>query len=128
MKAAKQRNFWRIPVRFFCVDFKGKCRRMALRHGEKHTMSSFVRTSEGWESEYQEIVLDGRLLQRRIRTDGRDCDGRLTTYHELYCRVSERSKVRAERSVTSRPPRERYPLWQTKESCQYDEYASLMGY
>lgn len=116
----------------------------------------FGRHDEGWSSEVHRWEWDGNELVESICTDGRDCDGRLST-HALYRTTPNRFEAvtptetvgayyefdnATGRSVTVRAGKERHhlciaggeaeiirtPAWEKVEAGQRDYSAEAMNY
>ena len=127
MKAAKQRDFRRIPVRFWFL-FGGKTLRITLIPGEIQAFHDHHPTDEGWQSDDALFRVVDRQLVQQWRSDGRDCDGRLTNYGELVCPVHRRQRFRANRWGLKKVPRHRFPVWTSVSEERRDAFAIAMGY
>lgn len=127
MKAAKQRDFRRIPVCFW-FSFGNNTFRVTLLPGGARRFYEHHRTDEGWQSESSLIRLIGRRLILDWCTDGRDCDGRLTCDGKMVCPVHHRQQRRAGKRGSEKAPRHRFPAWVSVSEKRRDESAIAMGY
>ena len=54
--------------------------RLQLADGQALSWGRSCPTDEGWRSEWTRLVREGNKIRCEYGTDGRDCDGRLSTY------------------------------------------------
>lgn len=76
---------------------------------------------EGWSSVYERWTHEGDRITREIATDGRDCDGRFSTFTAGHCPIDKLAEIE---EISG----ENYPAWQRDESSQRDYTAESMGY
>lgn len=84
---------------------------------------------EGWSSKSCRWELTTDSIVRTSGTDGRDCDGRLSTTTVCTAKTTELAVVLPHYA----PDRElhpgmMFPDWDKIDSRQYDEYAEMMNY
>jgi hypothetical protein len=96
--------------------------RITLRPGQSLHWGKSWRHEEGWSSEGETWTHVGTAVERDAWTDGRDCDGRMSTYTRLSCAM-DRLTAR-----TVDEDREPYPDWERIESSQRDYQAEAAGY
>ncbi len=86
------------------------------------------RTDEGWDSWCSEYTLRPHGVRLTSFTDGRDCDGRMSTQSEYYCAFDQlaSSDPYAEEGETPAPIK--LPTWVQGRSGQRDYSAEAMGY
>lgn len=77
---------------------------------------------EGWSSRGERWWVEDGMIRNEVMTDGRDCDGRLSTFHEYVCPVERRHAVYNEYSGYLMPD------WKRGDSSQRDYSAEAMGY
>lgn len=88
-----------------------------------------ARTDEGWSSVHETFTLtdDGVMLESY--TDGRDCDGRMSTHGEAFCPFDKLSAI-VPWEYRDNPDAApfRYPEWQELSRGQRDYSAEAAGY
>lgn len=97
--------------------------RLALREGQTLRHWAGGPDDEGWWSEARTWSLADGVVIRETIHDGRDCDGRLTRYHNEVCPVADLALEPAYDA-----PGYLVPAWQEAGSSQQDEFAEAMGY
>ena len=97
---------------------------LTLRPGQSLSWGTWARTDEGWSSEFATWEFDGEYVTRDCGTDGRDCDGRLSSAHVARCHVS---RLRAH-SYDIDGVIYHAPDWDTVEHSQRDYAAEAAGY
>jgi hypothetical protein len=130
--------------------------KLTLRPAQTLSHSSFARHEEGWSSERAQYTHDGDYVYREIDTDGRDCDGRMSSHYASRCHRTRLTAhwvgtcKRCQHTVTftrgdGKLPRcifcdERsapvgsiawegfYPAWERVERSQRDYSAEAAGY
>lgn len=92
-------------------------------------------TDEGWFSEETRWSFDedGTGLSRRIETDGRDCDGRVSSYLQQWCPLCDIDRglcflKQAEDGENFYSDEFYRPIWQDQFMGQRDYSAEAMGY
>lgn len=83
-------------------------------------------TDEGWSCTTVEYRRIGRFIYREWLEDGRDCDGRLTTYS--VCRWDQKTYQASWVCEGAGLVRRSYPVWERVEEYQRDYEAERMGY
>lgn len=104
--------------------------KLTLEAGRPLVWSKFGRHDEGWSSEVHRWEWDGNELVESICTDGRDCDGRLST-HALFRTTPDRFHARSQEvyyecggigeAICT-------PEWEKVEAGQRDYSAEAMNY
>jgi len=97
--------------------------RIKINAGQTLNYSRFSRHEEGWSSESGTFSFDGEVVTSEYGTDGRDCDGRMSTFGAARCAVSDLEAGYFDESEDIR-----YPEWTRGESGQRDYTAESMGY
>lgn len=103
----------------------GECggyRWIQLSRAETVESSHTERTEEGWTGTYLRWYLDGADVVCEYATDGRDCDGRLSTFVEYRCSVDKLDANKREDRPFGTPE------WQETGSRQRDYSAEVAGY
>lgn len=96
--------------------------KLSIRPGQTLRHTSFSEDEEGWSSREDEWTNDGEKVIRRSYTDGRDCDGRLSTAWTGVCSFDRLASNYFEDDGIS------YPDWEQVDSRQHDYFAEAMGY
>lgn len=89
------------------------------------------RCEEGWSSETTSWEYEDGVVRQERCSDGRDCDGRLTTYGEIVCPLDSLSAGNVPYTDGDEPTTWAgviWPDWQKESSYQRDEYAEAAGY
>ena len=94
----------------------------AIEAGESHEHE------EGWSSTYVRWELDGDVVTYTSHSDGRDCDGRMSTTSTYSCRVAELASQEAYAPEGETPPPFRVPTWREGRASQRDYAAESAGY
>lgn len=107
----------------FLTHIKNRVRVVRLDQiGDTREYHHSWRHDEGWSSEYARFALterpDGLYVESQFGTDGRDCDGRMSTWTECECHVNN-LKAGYEH---------KWPLWATITNGQRDHQAEAAGY
>ena len=123
----KRFNPFTSPVSLF-IRFDGEDRKISIKSGQEAHFHEHHYHDEGWSSSSMSVTRRGNTLRLRRRTDGTDCDGRMSTYGEFTCHVSQRAAYRAWAPRGEKRPRVCYPRWEEVESNQRDYAAERMGY
>ena len=98
--------------------------KITLRDGQTLRWRHSEPTEEGWSSEFEEWEYEHGVVTRRGGTDGHDCDGRLSSWYELECSVSNLSIGQP----AYREPDINMPVWRERGRGQRDYAAEAMGY
>ena len=83
------------------------------------------RTDEGWSREAAQFEFDGETVTLERFSEGRDCDGYLSSNDRLTCPVSD---LAAHFYEDDGGATKHAPLWQRKESEVCDAEAQRAGY
>lgn len=125
----------------FWTRVHGSPVRIALRDGDtvEHGESSLH--EEGWSSEAVTWERVGDVVYQTTDTDGRDCDGRMSTHDVAQCHVSKLAdyqpaqqpsrldaKLRGLDLLENYPEGPRVPMWERVTSRQRDYSAEAMDY
>jgi hypothetical protein len=97
--------------------------RIKINKGQTLSHYRGWRHEEGWSSESHTFSFDGEVVTSEYGTDGRDCDGRLSTSGESHCAVADLQSGYFDESEGIH-----YPDWQRGKQSQRDEYAEAAGY
>lgn len=129
MKYAKRRNPAKIGVSFY-FRFDGKEYTVHLVPGHPVYFNSFRYTDEGYTSQACSLTLNrfDYQIDYETRSDGRDCDGRMSSYGFYTCKRHNRAKHKAWCNYGEKPKRFRYPEWTLVDCEQRDYSAEVMGY
>lgn len=95
--------------------------KITLRPGQRLHWSTWSPDEEGWSSRLEEFEHAGDRVYWRSRTDGVDCDGRLTQYWEGSATLENLAIVDLEQGLLQ-------PSWENEKSSQRDYFAEAMGY
>lgn len=126
-------------VRFW-VSYANGFVRLALRDGAEITIGGARETSEGWSGRWETYTRDGDTIMRRTITDGRDCDGRMSSESIDEWRVTDAPVCYGARPATLRElhsdPERQWPAittprpdWRTDRPARYrDHNAERTGY
>jgi hypothetical protein len=101
--------------------------KITLKPGQTLRWSHAARTEEGWSSESHEWHWDGQLVEQ-IDTDGRDCDGRLSTSASYFTTPHLFQAHEAHEPPDSQDVSIRFPRWEKISAHQRDYSAESMGY
>lgn len=83
-------------------------------------------TDEEWSSYREHYYQEDGALFVEVTTDGRDCDGRISTYAEFWCLADE---LRHHAPKGDRQPQDVHlPYWRKGRSEQRDYTAEAAGY
>ena len=84
--------------------------------------STCCKTDEGYSAEMETWSNDGFTLSRESGSDGRDCDGRLSSYCETRCPIADlQAGYRDENGIA-------FPQWELIDESQRDYAAEAAGY
>lgn len=126
---------WAIipPTVRIWISVNGDWVKITLHENKPFVYHKFFRHDEGWASEEQVYLFDGEFVYREIYTDGRDCDGRLTTEMKDYAHVTKIRKVpcylgQAKDGSNIYSDTMLRPDWEEPKSFQRDYSAEAMGY
>lgn len=110
-------------ARFWHISHTGENVKITIRKGEILSHSHAMETDEGWLSKWVRWSFDGEVLRAEYKTDGTDCDGRLSSWGESECPVSdlESGYVDEEEGIA-------FPSWRKVGSGQRDYAAEAAGY
>lgn len=112
----------------FNVLIHGEQVPITLKPGQTLSWGAAWRHEEGWSSVSYVWSFDGEYVTQDYATDGRDCDGRLSTESVTECHVHH---LRAHTYTLNHADGERTyyaPKWETVRSGQRDYSAEAMGY
>jgi hypothetical protein len=108
-------------IRFWIYQNNGAVL-IKMKKGQSLAHFYSMRTDEGYNSGGNEWIFDGRTLTNNWWTDGRDCDGRISSSGECYCEADLlKSGYSDEAGI-------KYPRWRQGPSCQRDYQAELANY
>lgn len=110
----KQIRFWHYH--------NGEAVLIKLRAGQSLQHYTGSPTDEGWSSEFNRWSFDGEIVTSQWRSDGCDCDGRLTSYGEAFFTADAATAGYCDEESI------RFPAWQQGERGQRDYSAEAMGY
>lgn len=96
--------------------------KITLRPRQGLSWYHWWRHDEGWSSETESWYHDGAGVLHVTDTDGRDCDGRMSTEYRSRCRLS---MLGARRIPECSEP---LPEWERVSSSQRDYQAEAAGY
>ncbi len=96
--------------------------KLSIRPGQTLRHGAFSEDEEGWSSRCDEWMNDGEQVIRHSYTDGRDCDGRMTTEWTGVCSFNNLAVNYFEDDGVS------YAEWEQVDSRQRDYAAEEMGY
>lgn len=104
--------------------------KLTLQPGQELRWHHAWHNGEGWSAEgYTWLYADDEpTVYETHDTDGRDCDGRLSTHDEFYCPIAELQ------TTAERPDQwegfwaDRKPNWERLKAWQRDYAAEAMGY
>jgi len=113
----RRAKYWRGRITFLYY-WKGRPQRMTLLPNDSKQLHTSGRTDEGWESRSETFKRCGAKVVRESATDGRDCDGRLST-HDISCLARTRGHRYEGRS---------WPTWLDIDRSQRDYAAEADGY
>ena len=107
-------------------DWNGGLVKITLRPGQSLSWETRGPTDEGWSAEGYTWTHAGDVIECEGWSDGRDCDGRLSSYAESVCSLDELQ-------AGNEPYAEdcegiRYPRWERVDAGQRDYQAELAGY
>lgn len=94
--------------------------KLTLRPGQRLSWSTGGPDEEGWHSEGETLEYRDGGIHCVAWTDGRDCDGRMSTERLLFCPL-ERLKAREYEGLL-------LPDWERVSSSQRDYQAEAAGY
>jgi len=108
----------------FWTHFADRWQGIRLAPGESVTLDERGRTDEGWSSctEVYTVSECGQFVECDAYTDGRDCDGRMSTEWHGFCPVSKLAAVPADEHGPARPE------WTERSRGQRDYAAEAAGY
>lgn len=109
-----------MNARFLIWNARGEAIKVTLHPGEVVSWSTGGPDDEGWHSEGEILEYADGGISRTAWTDGRDCDGRLSTETRLFCPM-ERLHSREYEGLL-------LPDWERIESSQRDYQAEAAGY
>jgi len=95
--------------------------KITLTPGQKLHWYKWSPDEEGWSSRYEEFEHDGERVIWRTRTDGVDCDGRLTQYWEGSASLDQLAVSDLGLGVLQ-------PKWENEKTSQRDYQAEAAGY
>ena len=120
-----------IPVKFQ-ISFEGKPTRIKLANHQTIHLFEHHYHDEGWSSCHIRIVRHDDIIYETVSTDGRDCDGRMTTESKYFChRKDLRSHWYKRPIYGSRKEYSRdswWPKWTYRDGSQRDFTAEAAGY
>lgn len=116
----------KINARFW-LWWRGGWVKLTLRRGDSVTAFYSERTDEGWHSEAETYRFDGAFVTCRTETDGRDCDGRLSTHRTERCHVLD-LRARMNEPEYRPPGGGGLPEWRTVKAGRRDYSAEAAGY
>jgi hypothetical protein len=119
-------------VRFWVI-WNGQHTKIHLRPDQTVTMCHGGPTDEGWSSVSAEYEYDWeeQAIHRLFVSDGRDCDGRLTSCEESSCPIAELHSEEESLLVGDWVESSELimvPRWSTRNRSQRDYAAEAMGY
>ena len=115
---------WAVRVKKnarFWVWWAGDAVKITLRPGRTLRASRSWRHEEGWSSESETWEYFGDDILRESLTDGRDCDGRLSTECQCSVPITKLADLGPFDGVM-------LPAWERESAGQRDYSAEAMGY
>ena len=95
---------------------------LSIHPGDTFTFRTSHRHDEGYHREEETFEYRFGQISRTVDTDGRDCDGRMSTHTELYCYLCDLDKNESARDGETPV---RIPSWQRDAShCHQRDYAA----
>ncbi len=136
MKRAKQRPLNKERLLKFNFFFDGRVHRIALgfRKINGYKVSQYARFhehhyhDEGWGSTSAIFTRTENAVIMKYCTDGRDCDGRLSTDSEAICPRKNLAAHAIDPCFGEKRIRTRFPRWHYESRRQRDYSAEAMGY
>jgi hypothetical protein len=138
MKSPRTPSLLRLPNARIWLWLNDGWVKLTVQPDQPLRHSTFCRHDEGWSAEYHTWTWDGETLVEECATDGRDCDGRLSTHS---ARLTTLAQFRACPAFAYFNPLDlRLPLiqlpvpgmalpeWTEGERGQRDYAAEAMGY
>ena len=124
-----------MNIRFWKFNQNWNWVKITLRPGQKLTHRKVWFNGEGWslfEETWKSCIEDRQVTCTRF-SDGRDCDGRLTTEDQFVCSWEDLKADRSTMDVdgglrTSHEVEIQRPTWKRLDSWQRDSFAEAMGY
>ena len=118
----------------FWAHVNGGPVRITLKPGQRLEHFTSETTDEGWNSESTSwhYPSDEAVIYREWCSDGRDCDGRLTTGGEVRCHLGHLASGNEPYNADGDPETWEgviWPAWQeSRNDGVYDEFAQAAGY
>lgn len=110
----------------FLYFWKGKMIPIMVYVGDKVLLDTGrQKTDEGWGREAAQFEFDGDVVTLECFSEGRDCDGNLSTFDRLMCPYGD---LTAHRYTDESGKEKCGPSWQRVESEVCDEAAQRAGY
>lgn len=117
----------RKPARVvFPYYWRGKMIPIMVYVGDKVLLDTErQRTDEGWSRDAAQFEFDGDTVTVECFSEGRDCDGYMSTLDRLACAFGD---LAAHRYIDEHGVEMHAPLWKRMESAVCDEAAERAGY
>lgn len=115
----------------FWVNYGNGFVKLTLKPGDEVSFGWVTPHDEGWSSRHIELSYDEDVVTKTVYTDGRDCDGRLSSTTVLSCHVDKLRKLApydANDPDYCPEPGAKFPDWEKKRYRQRDYTAERMGY
>lgn len=116
MTTSKTARFWDLV--------NGSPVRITLRPDQSLSWSQRSATDEGWSAEFCTWTFENGRVIAECGTDGVDCDGRMSHFTTVECRVFRLNKGLRDTVCADVT----YPAWQSVDESQRDYSAEAMGY
>jgi hypothetical protein len=110
------------------IDWNGTFTKITVKPGHPLTMYKRMATDEGWISAGKTFFIEDGRVYEQAATDGRDCDGRLSTYWEGYASATATAFPYYAEDCWFRGELLRLHTWTKVESGQRDYAAEAAGY
>jgi hypothetical protein len=115
----------------FWVLWNGQHTKITLRPNQALTMHQSAPTDEGWSSETQTYRLEDGTVYCELTSDGRDCDGRLSSAADFLCPVGDlrlQTRTQLIGDYIDGAEQISVPVWDKEGSRQRDYSAEACGY
>lgn len=107
----------------------GSLVKLSLRDGQRRTVKTYAPDEEGWSSCVEVFWREGDHIYSRVITDGRDCDGQMSTDRTFRCHLDHLASERDPDDLKRwNDQMIGTPDWQEVKSSQRDYTAEAAGY
>jgi hypothetical protein len=116
-------------ARFWTMTPSADWVKITLKSGQTLTHSRFRRHEEGWSRESVLFRHEGDHVLCQSSSDGIDCDGRLQSFSDTVCPLSQlNTRMPHPDFADELPPGAGLPEWERRSASQRDFSAEAMGY